>query len=128
MKLRDQNKDEIYFNDFINKRSNILSKSEFKIRNKLIKSDRVYSVINNNFKKYLSLIKAKYSRGDDMLTESIYNDFGKSLKALHKSWKKKRRLISIRENDKTLFLNQYGEESYIDILELISIAVLIIPL
>jgi hypothetical protein len=125
MKVRDKHKDEIYFDNFINKRSEILSQSELKLKNKLIKPDRVYSVMNNNFKKYLSLIKAKYSRGDDMFTNDIYNDFRKSFEALYKGWEKNRRHISITENDETLFLNQYGEESYRHILELISTAVLI---
>ena len=85
--MRDKLKDLDYFNNFIDKLYNSQDKRLDKFKRNQIKTDRIPSVKRDMFKNYLRIISAKYSRGDDMFSNQLKNDFSKKIQLISSSIK-----------------------------------------
>jgi len=119
---RDSLKKSDYYISKINNLEKRLEKRIHKINNGLIKNHRIKIVKRAMSGQYLNLFKLKYSLGTK--TDELYYDLINSIKLLFNNWEPNIGLVPYKENGKQIYLNQYGE-SYLTILELLSIAVLL---
>lgn len=123
--MRDKFKNVKYFEELIDKRYKIIEKSKSNLNSGLTNSNRAQSVKKSLSDKYVSLIKAKYSRGDN-LTYTINQDFNSAVSLMSEYWEKNHLGINFYlKNGTPKYLKQYTLTSYLNILDLLSIGVLV---
>lgn len=123
--MRDKLKKREYFNDFIDGIYANQEKRFEKLKNNQIKVDRIYSVKFDMVRNYLKIIFAKYSRGDDMFSESVNKDLHMTLTLFTECWRKNHSSLVSSQKNKGEFLNQYSLKLFSVIIDLLSISVLL---
>ncbi len=123
--VRDTIKDKSYFDDFILKKNELINKNINKYKNDLIKKDRIQSVINFTIGLYKNMLIAKYSRGDDMFSGSIANDYNRTVDLIYDNWEENQGKFIYSEGKETIILNQYTLSMYLSTTEFLSLGILI---
>jgi len=121
--LRDVLKDLNYFNGFITKREALANNSLNKLETGEISEDRLVAASNLISDYYISIIKAKYSRGDDMSSREVLNYYNIALKLIIDYWDSNGGFIS-GSNGKQVNGN-YGVSKYLKYLDIFSLGVLL---
>lgn len=120
--MRDTLKDSLYF---INDSYNRLNKRYKKINENLIESDRIKMVKRDMALEYKNIIIAKYSLGDNMFSDEVYDDYYKLLTPMSENWEKNSGIFIIPKENNITVLNQYTFSSYVERLETISLGILL---
>lgn len=123
--MRDKIKSLNYFNDFIEDLYRSQEKRYNKLKNNEIKSNRLPPVKRDMYKNYLKIIFAKYSRGDDMFSDKVKNDFHTALILLDESWSKNHTSVVSSQERKGEFLKQYSQPIFNYFLDFLSLGVLL---
>lgn len=124
--MRDNLKDIGYFNDLINSLYSRIHERNEKFKLNLIKLDRYKAVKKSMFFHYTLIIRAKYSRGDIMDSETVMEDYNHVAIVFNEySQKEHANLLTLTEGSKVTFLNQYILSVHFDILDLLSLGVLL---
>ncbi len=120
--MRDNLKDKKYFDDFISLNYNLINKKLEKLENNQIKEDRIPSVMKRLADFYKSILKAKYSRGDNFKSNFITQDLENVIYSMDKYWTPEHMFI-IKKNNKPL--KQYSLTGYFSLLEILSLGILL---
>lgn len=125
--MRDKLKEKSFFDSFINERYSLINDINIKLKKNAIKDDRVPTSMWLMYSHYLYIIKAKYSRGDDMYSNEVLEDYNCAVKLLgqYKQMKENAGLLTYTEKGKTIYLHQYILSMHFDILDLLSLGVLL---
>lgn len=125
--MRDKLKNKLYFDTFINDLNNRIQKRHDKLKNNLIKPDRIQSVKKSMCFQYSLILKAKYCRGDNMFTEDIIDNY-KAIVTLLSDYSEKENsniLFYLNKDKKPVFLNQYNISSHINFIDFLSLGILL---
>ena len=124
--MRDKYKGKAYFNDYINTLYNTQEALIEKLKNHLVKSDRIASVKMHMTKKYLRIIFAKYSRGDDIFTKEVYSVFENTVNLMTENWSERHQnILYYLEKNKVIYLKQYTLSYHVFMLDMLSIGYLL---
>ncbi len=123
--MRDFLKNNAYFENYVQDSYNRLNKRYDKLNEGLIKSDRIKIVKRDMALAYKNIIKAKYSRCDDMFSDDIYDDYNKMITLIYDNWEENSGKFIVPKGKQTTVLDQYTFSSYVEILETISLGILL---
>jgi len=124
--MRDKYKGKAYFNDYINTLYNTQEALIEKLKNHLVKSDRIASVKMQLTKDYLNIIFAKYSRGDDMFAKEVYSVFENTVNLMTEYWSERHQnTLYYLEKNKVIYLKQYTLSYHVYMLNMLSIGYLL---
>ncbi|WP_040279288.1 PoNe immunity protein domain-containing protein [Psychroserpens damuponensis] len=124
--MRDKLKSLEYFNSYIKTFNESIYKQSLKVYNDEIKINRLQSVKKGICDSYLKLLRAKYSRGDDMNSKSVLDNYHEMILLMNNYWTEGHlNKIQYKKNNKLMVLNQYSLSSFLNILDILSLGVLI---
>jgi len=123
--MRDTLKDKNYFDNLIIKLYSSQERRYKKIKNNEIKLDRLKVVKRSMSGNFNRIITAKYSRGDDMCSKDLYDDYKKEVTLLNEAWEQNTGLFPFKIGSEIILLNQYGRSAYIIMLNRLSLGVLL---
>jgi len=123
--IRDKLKEKKYFDALIEKHYESFNRRNNKLQKGLIKHERIKVVKKSLSDSYINLLKAKYSRGDK-LSVSIIEDYKNAALLMKEYWYEGHLGVNFYiKNRKPVYLNQYTLTNFFNILDMLSIGVLI---
>lgn len=125
-KVRDTFKDKAYFNKYIKKLNEAIKIWRAKYKEDAIAQERTSASKKFETETYLKLLKAKYSRGDNMFKKEVLDIYHNITVLMQEYWHKHHLLtISYPKEDKIIYLNQYGFSGYLYMLDVLSLGILL---
>ena len=123
--MRDKIKNELYFHNYLKQSYNRLSIRYDKLLNGQIKPEREKIVKKDMALSYKNILIAKYSLGVDMFTEEIQVEYKKMITLLSENWEENYGKLVVFSKGVTVYLDQYTFSNYVDMIEIISLGILI---
>ncbi len=124
--MRDIYKDNHYFDNYIESTIGAINKQEQLLNENKIRPDRISSSEKNLSEKYLNLLRAKYSRGDEMNDETVHEYYHSIANLMQRYWSPDHlNKIKFVKSNKVVELDQYTLSGYLNILDVLSLGVLL---
>ncbi|MEY8868538.1 PoNe immunity protein domain-containing protein [Gaetbulibacter jejuensis] len=125
-KVRDTFKDKAYFNRYIKRRNEAIKIWGAKYKEGAIAKERTSASKKIEIESYLFLLKAKYSRGDNMFKKEVLDMYHNITVLMQEYWHKYHsNTIKFPEGNETIYLNQYSTWGYLYILDILSLGILL---
>ncbi|WAC01888.1 DUF1911 domain-containing protein [Lacinutrix neustonica] len=124
--MRDTLKNKEYFDEFIDILYQRIEKRISKINNSEIKLERIDIVKGSMSYGFLSILRAKYSRGDEMFSEDVRRDCENAITLMYEaSNSKSQNILHYIEEKEVKYLKQYTLQFHIDMIDMLSFGVLL---
>jgi len=123
--MRDKIKNRAYFDDLIELNKSLINTNNDKLAKNLVKSDRIKIVKRLNSSYYKNIIIGKYSRGDNMFEENVYENYKQALFLFYENWENGEGKYAIRNKKQVVILDQYVFSKFLSVTEMISLGILL---
>lgn len=124
--IRDSIKDIYYFDELIQKKESLIAKNIDRIEQNTVSKDRISFVKEFRIGLYKNNLIAKYSRGDNMSSQDVLDDYANAIELMDETWSPKAWNMVFNVSKKEIVkLNQYTFSGFLDFSRMLSLAVLL---